>query len=148
VVEVLTKALLGALFRFGIGGLLSSGVAVGMTAILHELASLSQPLAAALGLVSAMVVNFLMLRYFIFRGTHLPVVRQSLTFLASSGLFRGLEYVAFLLVNAISGTHYLIALVLVLGGSFILKFIVYEGWVFARQGPGAPDDANQRGGMP
>jgi putative flippase GtrA len=127
----------------------SSGVAVGTTAILHELASLSQPLAAALGLVSAMVVNFLMLRYFIFRGTRLPIVRQSLTFLASSGLFRGLEYVAFLLVNAIPGTHYLIALILVLGGSFILKFIVYEGWVFARRpGPAASDDANRRSGVP
>jgi putative flippase GtrA len=119
--------------RFGLGGLLSSGVAVGTTVILHELGSMSAPVAAAIGLASALLVNFLMLRYFIFRGTRLPWAHQLLTFLVSSGVFRGLEYLAFLLVNTLAGVHYLLALVLVLAGSFIVKFIVYDGWVFARR---------------
>jgi putative flippase GtrA len=109
---------------------------------------MSAPVAAALGLASALVVNFLMLRYFIFRGTQLPWGRQLLTFLASSGVFRGIEYLGFLLVNSLAGVHYLLALVLVLAGSFILKFIVYEGWVFAKRSHSiAADRPTRRGGV-
>jgi hypothetical protein len=36
--------------------------------------------------------------------------------------------------------HYLLALVVVLGVSFMFKFVVYEGWVFVRStGPHASD---------
>ena len=130
--ELLTKARLTALARFGVGGLLSSGVAVSVTAALHEFGFLTERAAAAVGLATALIVNFLVLRYFVVRGTHLPLVRQQLLFLGSSGAFRGLEYLGFLLVNTLFRMHYLLALVLVLGVSFILKFVVYEGWVFAR----------------
>ena len=146
---MLSKARLTALVRFGIGGLLSSGVAVGTTAILHELGSMNERVAAAMGLAAALVVNFLMLRYFVFRGTHPPLLRQLLVFLASSGVFRGIEYVAFLLVSTVSGMHYLLVLVFVLGGSFILKFVVYEGWVFVRgANPDASDATTRRSGTP
>jgi putative flippase GtrA len=143
------NARLGALVRFGLGGVFSFGVAVGTTAIAHELAALTEAVAAALGLGSALVMNFLMLRYFVFRSTHLPVVRQLLMFLVSSGVFRGLEYVAFLVVNAISAMHYAIVLVLVLAGSFSLKFVVYEGWVFVRRARSvASEETSRRSGLP
>ena len=71
--------------------------------------------------------------YEVFRGSEQPLLRQWLEFLASSGVFRGFEYVAFLFVNAFFAVHYLLALLLVLGASFLLKFIWYEGWVFRRK---------------
>ena len=138
--ELLSKARLMALLRFGMGGLLSSGVAISVTAALHELGFLTERVAAAAGLAAALIVNFLVLRYFVFRGTRLPFARQLLLFLGSSGVFRGLEYLGFLLVSGVFGMHYLLALVVVLGVSFILKFAVYEGWVFVRSaGPHTSD---------
>ena len=137
---MLSKARWLALLRFGMGGLLSSGVALATTAALHELGSLTERRAAAVGLGAALIVNFLVLRYFVFRGTRSPFLSQLVLFLGSSGVFRGLEYLGFLLVNGVLGIHYLLALIIVLGCSFILKFAVYEGWVFVRSaGPHASD---------
>jgi putative flippase GtrA len=147
--KLFTKERLGSLVRFGLGGLLSSGVAMGTTATLHELGSASEQVAAAVGLVCALVVNFIVLRYFIFRGTQMPIVSQLLTFIASSGFFRGIEYLGFLVINAIPGVHYLVALIIVLGGSFLLKFVVYEGWVFARHRSSVgSSETNRRSGAP
>jgi len=123
---------LAALFRFGIGGLLSSAVAVGITALLHEAGEWDERVAAAAGLAAALVVNFGVLRYYVFRGTHVPFTSQLVRFLGSSGIFRMLEYGAFLLLAAFTGIHYLVTLVLVLGVSFGLKFFVYDSWVFSR----------------
>jgi putative flippase GtrA len=129
---MLSKTKLAALFRFGLAGLLSAAVALGSTALLHEAGWLEERVAAAVGLVAALSVNFLVARFYVFRGTHVGVWRQLTAFLASSGAFRGLEYSGFFIVNTALHVHYLIALMLVLGCSFILKFFVYEGWVFAR----------------
>jgi putative flippase GtrA len=127
-----SKSRLAALIRFGLAGLLSAGVALGTTALLHEAGWLDERVAAAIGLAAAFSVNFLVARFYVFRATHIGVWRQLTVFLASSGLFRGLEYYGFFIVNTALHVHYLIALVLVLGCSFVLKFLVYEGWVFAR----------------
>ena len=121
-----------ALTRFFAGGVVSAGVTLGTTALLHEVAAVSEPVAAAIGLATALVVNFGVLRFFVFRGTKMPLRRQLLMFLGSSGVFRGLEYAGFFALHLL-GTHYLLALVVVLGGSFIVKFFVYEKLVFARK---------------
>lgn len=119
-----------ALARFALGGVLSSAVVLGVTALLRESGIAGERVAAAIGLATSLVVNFHVMRRFVFGGEQRPVARQALEFLASSGAFRGLEYLAFLALNAVFHVHYLIALVLVLGTSFGLKFLVYEGWIF------------------
>jgi len=143
--KFLTKARLASLVRFGIGGVLSSGVALGSTALLHELGSVNERLAAAVGLAAALTVNFVMLRFFVFRGTRSAFVPQLLVFLGSSGVFRGLEYAAFFALNALLHVQYLLAMVAVLGCSFILKFLVYEGWVFVRGSGQAASDSGDGG---
>ena len=136
---MLTRIRLASLARFALGGVLSSAVVLGVSALLSELGSVDERVAAAIGLASSLVVNFNVMRHFVFRGNQQPLVRQWLEFLASSGVFRGFEYVAFLVVNTVFHVHYLLALLLVLGTSFILKFIWYEGWVFRRKR--TPDDS-------
>jgi putative flippase GtrA len=120
-----------ALGRFFVGGVVSVGVTLAATALLHELAEVPEPVAAAIGLATALVVNFLVLRFFAFRGTGMPLGKQLLMFLGSSGVFRALEYGAFYVLHWL-GVYYLLALVIVLGGSFIVKFLVYDRFVFAR----------------
>lgn len=116
------------------GGVLSSSVVLGVSALVREGGFASERVAAGIGLATSLVVNFNVMRYFVFRGTQQPLLRQFGQFLASSGVFRGLEYVAFLVVNAVFQVHYLLALLLVLGTSFGLKFVVYDTWVFRRKG--------------
>lgn len=125
-----------ALLKFGAGGVLSASIALGVSALLHELASVREALAAAAGLVSALAVNFFALRYVVFSGTVVSVPRQLLGYLGSACVFRGLEYVGFLLLNGLVAVHYLVALTIVLGISFLLKFLVYDKWIFARSRQG------------
>jgi len=122
-----------ALLRFAAGGVLSAGVTLGVTALLHEVFAFPEPKAAAFAMLAALSVNYVFLRYVAFRGTQLPWRRQLALFLASTGVFRGVEYLAFLAINVWLGVHYLLALMGVLGTSFLLKFLVYEGWIFARR---------------
>ena len=118
--------------RFAAGGVISSGVTIGITALLHEQFELDESIAAAGGLATALVINFLVLRHLVFGSRSAPVAGQFTRFLASSGIFRGIEYIGFLIVNKVLGIQYLLGLVIVLGLSFILKFIVYERFVFSR----------------
>lgn len=122
-----------SIVRFGLGGVVSSGVAVGGTALLHEIGDIPERIAAAFGLAASLIVNFMVLRYFVFRGQQTSVWRQLPMFLATSGIFRALEYAGFFLVNTYLHLQYLLALLLVLGTSFILKFLVYEGLVFVKK---------------
>ena len=130
---MVTRARLASLGRFAMGGVVSSGVVLGVSALLGELDWVGERVAAAIGLATSLVVNFNVMRYFVFRGDQRPLLRQWFEYLASSGVFRGLEYLAFLVVNTWFHVHYLLALLLVLATSFSLKFVVYEGWVFRRR---------------
>jgi putative flippase GtrA len=122
-----------ALARFALGGVVSSSVVLGVSALLAETHVVGERVAPAIGLATSLAVNFLVLRHFVFRSTERPVARQGLEFLASSGAFRAFEYAGFLAVDSLLHVHYLIALVLVLGTSFGLKFLWYESHVFKRE---------------
>lgn len=121
-----------ALARFAAGGIASAAVVLGVSAGLVESGVASERVAAACGLATSFVVNFLVLRHFVFRGTERPVLRQAAEFAASSGVFRTFEYLAFLAIHAFLPLNYLVSLVLVLGTSFGLKFLWYERRVFSR----------------
>jgi putative flippase GtrA len=129
---------IASLARFALGGVLSSAVVLGVSAGLHEGGFTGERVAAAVGLAASLVVNFNVMRHFVFRGAQEPLLRQWLQFLVSSGVLRGLEYVAFLIVLDVFQLQYLLALLLVLGASFVLKFVIY-GRVF-----GAKTNANAR----
>ena len=121
-----------ALLRFLAGGVASTVVTLGTTAALHEVVAIREVIAAAIGLTASLVVNFAVLRLFVFRGTSIPLRRQAMMFLGSSGVFRALEYSGFFVLHLL-GVHYLVGLVLILGSSFVVKFFVYERLVFSRK---------------
>jgi putative flippase GtrA len=138
-----TPEKLRALIRFGLGGVVSATVAVGTTALLHEIGGLPERVAGAGGFAAALVVNFFVLRYFVFAASGGALRRQLTSFLATTGALRAVEFAAFYAVNKYLHLHYLLTMVLVLGISFLVKFLIYEGIVFAKH---ATSDANDSQG--
>ncbi len=116
---------LGQIVRFGLMAAMSASVTIGLPVILHELCGVTPQDAAAVAFVVAFLVNFISLRRMVFRSDH-GAGRDFLTFALSSLVFRGLEYVAFLLLTTGAHVHYVIALLGVLTLSTITKFLWYR----------------------
>ncbi len=102
-----------------------------------ELLGLPERLAVAIALGTALVINFTLLRAFVFPGQAARIGPQFAATAATSVSFRLLEYGLFLALAALAGIHYLaataLALILSAGG----KFLVYRNVVFRR--PAAPE---------
>lgn len=103
---------------------------VGLTVVLHEYLGLAEEASFAIALVTVTINNFLFLRYYIFRSTNAGICGQFMAFVASAAIFRGGEYVAFLLLHTILYLQYTIAIVLTLAVSFMLKYPIQRRFVF------------------
>lgn len=140
------RRLAAAFGRFGLLGAASFSINVGLTAGLHELGGVREEYAYAISLVVVLATNFVACRYWVFRGSHGGVVTQGLAFLASSFAFRGVEYVAFLLLHTIGGLHYLVTIFLVTGFSTVAKFVHYRFIVFRTVPADPPARPSPQGG--
>jgi len=116
---------LGQVVRFGVMTGMSASVTIGLPIILHELFGVTPQHAAAVAFLIAFLLNFVSLRRLVFRSSH-GAGRDLLTFIASSLVFRGIEYVAFLLLTTVAHIHYVIALMGVLTLSTLAKFVWYR----------------------
>ena len=121
---------LKALVRFLQVGAVSFFLGLSITAGLHELAGLSEELAYAIALVCVFATNFVLLRSWTYDGRGRSVRSQLGRFFVASVIFRGSEYVGFLLVHSLLDVHYLIAIVGVEGTASLAKFAVYRRLVF------------------
>lgn len=108
-----------------------------VTVFVHEVLGASEEFAFAVALAVVFLFNFAACRYVIFRATSGDPRRQLFRYALYSAVFRLAEYVAFLLVRSVFDTQYLLAALLVLGVSFLLKFRFYGDVVFT----GGPGDA-------
>jgi putative flippase GtrA len=124
------RATAASLARFaGLGGI-SFATNVGLTAFLHELVHLPEEVAFAISLVTVFTMNFLACRYVVFSGRAGDPKRQLVLYALSSLGFRLGEYLAFLALHTWLGTPYLLAIFVVLGVSFVIKFLYYRFVVF------------------
>ena len=114
---------LGQLLRFGVSSGASAAVTLGLPVLLHEALGVEQKVAVAISQVSVLLLNFLMIRLFVFR-SKAGAKRDLAYYVGSAVAFRGLEYLLFLGLFEIAGLHYFAALLLTLGTSTIVKF----GW--------------------
>lgn len=130
--------------RFGLTSGLSFMINLGLTALLHEVVALSEEWAFAISLASVFLMNFLLLRHYVFDASSGDPRRQIALTAISSATFRGMEYLGFLLVHTMMSVHYLLAVGLVLGVSFLLKFFYYGNVVFANRGHGAASRSTGR----
>jgi putative flippase GtrA len=125
----------GTPVRYLLLSALRFALSLGITAALHEVFGVSPEISFAAALVVVFLTNFAGMRSWVFRGTRRPVVFQFLGFGLSSLSFRGLEYCAYLLLFRVLGIPYLAAAVATIGVSFVVKYVVYDSWLFSRRSP-------------
>jgi putative flippase GtrA len=117
--------------RFAGMGAAGFGLNIAVTVSLHEGLGAPEELAFAVALAAVFVFSFLTSRYLIFAGaSHGDPRRQLLKFALSNAGFRAAEYVGFLVLHTMLRLPYLLAIVAVLGFSFLTKFFTYSTVVF------------------
>jgi putative flippase GtrA len=115
---------LAQMVRFGVMTIMSASMTVGLPIVLHELFGVRPEVAAAIAFASAFLLNFLSLRRLVFRSNR-GAGHDFVTFLLSSLVFRGGEYLAFLATLAVH-VHYIVGLLSVLTLSALAKFFWYR----------------------
>ncbi|MFL5871520.1 MAG: GtrA family protein [Solirubrobacterales bacterium] len=118
--------------RYAVASAFSFFFVIGCTAGLHEIVGLSETLAPATALALAFVVNFALLRLWVFPGQSASVGRQMAETAVTSLLFRVLEYGLFLIGHLGLGVDYLVATGASVCISALGKFFVYREIVFNR----------------
>lgn len=117
------------LLRFGVQTVVSFGLNVGITVGLHELMGVRESVAFAVALAVVFVVNFLSLRYFVYRAADGHGGKQLTMFAVSTLVFRGGEWVAFYVIHDVFAAPPYPTLIGVLFASFVVKYFYY-GFVF------------------
>ena len=120
----------GQLFRFAVSTCASALITLGIPLVLHEAIGVEQRAAVAISQSTAFLINFVMIRIFVFRSSR-AAARDFAYYLASAAAFRGLEYLLFLVLFEAGKLYYLTALVATLGASTMLKFVWYR-YIFGR----------------
>lgn len=113
------------LFRFAVSTGMSALATVGLPMVLHEIAGIEPRLAVGISQCSAFVLNFFMIRSFVFRSVGRRS-RDLLWYLGSTAVFRSLEYVFFLFLFDVARLYYASALVCTLAISTAIKFLWYR----------------------
>jgi putative flippase GtrA len=108
-----------------------------ITAFVHEVLTASEEVAFAVALITVFTFHFISGRYVIYGAAGGDPKRQLVRYALASGAFRGAEYVGFLALHTVAGFAYPVAIVAVLGTSFIAKFFIYGRVVFTG-GPTLP----------
>jgi putative flippase GtrA len=125
-------AAFGDLPRYAVASAFSFAFIIAATAGLHELVGVSETLAPAIALVLAFVVNFFLLRHFVFPGQAARIGRQMAETAVTSLAFRALEYAIFLALHLGLGIDYLVATGSSVCLSALGKYFVYREIVFNR----------------
>ena len=116
---------------FGLASGIGFAVNIGITAFLHEVLGITPGISFAVALACAYAANFFNNRTWVFN-SDAKALPQVARFLSVSLLFRLAEYLVFLLLHAMLGLHYLIAVLISLFSFYFIKFFVYKKLVFTR----------------
>jgi putative flippase GtrA len=96
---------IGQLIRYGVSSGASATVSLGLPLLLHEAFGVEQKVAVAISQVSVLLLNFLMIRLFVFRSKS-GAKRDLAYYVGSAVAFRGLEYLLFLGLFELAGLHF------------------------------------------
>ena len=103
---------------------------IGATAALHEVLGVSEAVSPAIAMTAALVVNFVILRIWVFPGQDVHWGRQFAETVVTSAAFRLLEYGIFLALHLAFGVNYIVATGASVCISALGKFGVYREVVF------------------
>jgi putative flippase GtrA len=115
---------------------------IGATAALHEVLGVSETLSPAIAMAAALVVNFTLLRVWVFPGQSVHWGRQFAETVVTSLAFRAVEYAIFLALHLGLNTNYLLATGASVCVSALGKFGVYREIVFKRERAASADAAS------
>jgi putative flippase GtrA len=115
-----------ALFRFVQLSCVSFVVNFGLTFVLHEWAQMSEEAAFAMALAVVLLMNFLLMRWYVYETKVGAVWQQFGLYLGSACVFRAAEYGAFLLWHTWYGSDYRLAVVGITVISAGMKFFYYR----------------------
>ena len=119
----------------------SASLSLGLPFALHEYLLFSENVAVAAGLLTVFLVNFITLKFYVFKSSG-PALPQLWKFAWTSLLFRTGEYIIFLVLNSYQFTNYIVCLAFVLIVSLTIKFIVYRLFVFSHEASAVTDLSN------
>lgn len=118
--------------RYALASAFSFFFIICATAALHEVLGVSETLSPAVAMVAALVVNFTLLRVWVFPGQTVHWGRQLAETMVTSAAFRVLEYAVFLALHLGLNVNYLLATGVSVCLSALGKFGVYREVVFKR----------------
>lgn len=121
-----------AALRFALLGAVSFSANFGITVLLHEILGVREEIAFAVVLALTTVMNFVLMRTFVYPGRKGRLLAQFGLFVISSLGFRSLEYALFLVFHTWIGFAYKLVLVATLTTTFVTKFFYYGSVVFNR----------------
>lgn len=118
--------------RFAVLSVVSGAVNVGLTAACHQLAGLNEEASYAIALAAVFAMNFAAMRQWVYRDTRdrHDAASQLLRCGAVSLAVRVSEWLAFVVLHTVLGVYYLVAIAVIMVGSFAGKFLLYDRLVF------------------
>lgn len=116
--------------RFALLSGLSFVVNLSTTYLLHEWVGWSSLVAVPIAMAIVTVMNFCVLRGFVFSGDGRGWWAQFAYFVLSIAGFRVAEYAAFVLLHGVLSSPYLITYAGILAASLVCKFLFLRGTVF------------------
>ena len=122
-----------ALFRFLQLSCASFVINFGFTLVLHEWGRMPEEAAFAIALAVVLVMNFVVMRWYIYETPGGTIWQQFGLYLGSACAFRAAEYGAFLVWHTWCGGDYRLAVVSITAVSAGLKFLYYRV-LFERRG--------------
>jgi len=126
------RRLRSTFWRYSVLGAVSVAINVVVVSALRELGGQSAAVAGAAGYAAVLVLNFVMARRHVFMSSAAIAPEMLRYGLVQLGM-RLAEYLSFLLLVYSAGLSYPLAIVVVAGVFFLVKFGLYRGYVF---GPG------------
>ena len=115
--------------RYIIASGLSFILTLGFSYLFVNLFAFEEHIGVALTQATMMVVNFIVIRSFVFQSQG-GVISQFFKFITSSLIFRAAEYGLFLLLFTVLPLSYLVSLSIALVLSFALKYITQRQLIF------------------
>ncbi|MFM8218545.1 MAG: GtrA family protein, partial [Planctomycetaceae bacterium] len=98
----------------------------GITLFVREVLGQSEQRAFGSAITSALVINFLFLRYFIYGRSRAPLLPQLGIYLVSASVFRLGEFLLFEACLRLIELDYRVSTIVVLASSTVLKFLYYR----------------------
>ncbi len=122
----LTRYLFAAAFSFGL--------VLALTAFWVDVLGIRPPIAYAITLLIAFSVNFAVMRYWVYHDVkdRSFIRHQVAKTVAVSLSSRIIEWLLFMLLVEVAQLYFLLAVVVVHVLSFMLKFFIYDRWVFGQ----------------